>query len=173
MPAPGRTTLPTLVTLVIGLAIGWAVATVSTPTLKAGGVDRVDDWAVASGRILNQFTGPNRPALVQDAIYLLNYNGGYLMAAIPAARYSGTGMQVLSDFAERDLMADFQLAPNADAHFLMATGQTMEGWEPLIVFETKTRQVATYRVSTVSPTQPGKPRFDLLERRPIRSQAGR
>lgn len=172
MPAPGRK-LPTLVTLAIGLALGWALATVSTPPLRAGGVDRLDDWAVASGRILNQFTGQNRPPLVQDAIYFLNYNGGYLMAAIPAARYGGGGAQVLSDFAERDLMADFQLAPNADAHFLMATGQTMEGWEPLVVFETKTGQVATYRVTTLSPTQPGKPRFDLLERRPIRRPAGK
>jgi hypothetical protein len=170
MPAPGRTTLATLS---IGLAIGWAVATVSTPPLKAGGVDRLDDWAVASGRILNQFTGPNKPALVQDAIYYLDYKSGYLLAAIPAARYGGNGTQVLSDFAERDLVADFQLAPNTDAHFLMTTGQTMEGWEPLIVFETRTGQVATYRVSTVSPTQPGKPRFELLERRPIRRPAGR
>jgi hypothetical protein len=77
-------------------------------------------------------------------------------------------MQLLSDFAERDLVEDFGLVPNSPAHFLMTTGTmgiTNEGWAPLYVFETMSGRLCIYRVKPQFTARSSKPAFELLERR--------
>ena len=69
-------------------------------------------------------------------------------------------------------MADFKLDPEAGPrpHFLMTTcelGAYSLGWAPLIVFETTTNQVATYRLQQQSVGTSTKPVFELVEVRSI------
>ena len=107
--------------------------------------------------------------VLQEAVYYLNYQSGYLLAAVPmgGANVLGKG-KVLGDFAERDLVADFELPANSRPHFVMSTVSTTEGWAPLIVIETRSGKVATYRVQAQIMPGSNRPRFDLLEIRSLR-----
>jgi hypothetical protein len=69
-------------------------------------------------------------------------------------------------------VADFKLDPEAGPrpHFLMTTcelGAYSLGWAPLLVFETTSNQVATYRLQQQTVGTVSQPVFTLLEVRPI------
>jgi hypothetical protein len=106
--------------------------------------------------------------ITNDAIYYLNYSKGLLLAAVPSSQQTSATTNVLSEFAERDLVQDFQLSTEAHPHFLMTTG-TMgamsDGWAPLYVFETTTGQVGIYRVIPQATAASTKPVFQLLDRK--------
>ncbi len=150
-----------------GLAVGLVVAPAGEPRLLAGNADRWQDRVLATGPIAVEVNKQNMK-FNQDAIYYLNYQNGLLMAAVPSYSQSGANVRVLSDFAERDLVKDFDIRPGTSPHFLMTTadlGIRSEGWAPLFVFETETGQVATYRVVPRMANGSDRPQFLLIERR--------
>ncbi len=163
---PTRSRVLTLgLTLGLGLALGWATAPTGLPRLGAVGPDRIQDRAVLAGPIGLQIN-KDKITVAQDAIYYLNYSQGLLLATIPAQKLDGQGLKVVSDFAERDLLKDFAIAPGDRPHFLMTTaslGLSGDGWAPLFVFETQTGQVATYQVQAITSGGSNRPVFKLLE----------
>ena len=123
---------------------------------------------VATGPIATEYNKNRSVQVTKDAVYYLNYSKGRLLAAVPLQRQTATASQIMSEFAERDLVADFQLAPGTHPHFVMTTGTLGaldgEGWAPLIVFESTTGQMAAYRVEVQSTSGSSRPAFRLIER---------
>ena len=150
----------------VGVAIGYAASAVRPTPLRAEAADRIDERAVASGPISLEIN-KDKISFPQDAIYYLNYSRGRLLACVPVYERRGTREIIKTDFAERDLVSDFQLGPGANPHFLMTTanmGMYSQGWAPLFVFETESGQVATYRVMAITDGTNSRPTFVLLER---------
>ncbi|MEO6811314.1 MAG: hypothetical protein ABI353_19560 [Isosphaeraceae bacterium] len=168
--ATRRLYVPTGIALLLGLVLGALFAGVRAPRLLAHGGDRWGDTVVASGAIGMKFNPITKAQVIEEAIYYLNYTTGKLLVSVPSMRQGAAGTQVVGEFAERDLVRDFGLAPGTAPHFLMTTaslGSLGDGTAPLFVFETTTGQVAVYRVTTMIATANGtlKPTFELLERR--------
>jgi hypothetical protein len=167
--APRRRRIVLALTLAAGLGLGYAAGSARVPRLEADTADRWEERVLVSGPISIEVNKMGAQ-VSQDALYYLNYNSGRLLASVPSVRASQGGTEILSEFAERDLVRDFDLKPGARPHFLMTTanlGLRSEGWAPLFVFETESGQVATYRVvpQAVQGTNPARPQFLLLERR--------
>jgi hypothetical protein len=164
--------IATAVTLILGVIVGWVLASVPRTPLRAQGGDRWGDTALASGPVMVRYDERLKSPLPQDALYYLDYRGGRLLTTVPFYQQSGGTTRLLDTFAERDLVADFKLDTEGGPrpHFLMTTGsigQFSEGWAPLFVFETTTNQVATYKVQQQIVGTSSKPTFELLEIRPI------
>jgi hypothetical protein len=161
-----RRRIPTAVTLGIGLAMGWGLANHRPPVVKAGGGDRYGDYSLTSGPVAIQYNDRTKTQAPQDALYYLDYRGARLIATVPVQRQSAQGSQMIEGFVERDLTADFKLddEKGANPHFLMTPGSLGaygEGWAPLYVFETTTKQVAVYKLQ---PQAIGsKSKFELME----------
>jgi hypothetical protein len=99
-----------------------------------------------------------------DAIYYLNYSNARLFAAFPNEKQTVNSRQFLTVWAERDLIADFQLKATDSPHFVTTVGNTggmSEGWSPLYVLETSTGQVAVYHAVQDLRTQG--PKIELVE----------
>ncbi len=153
--------------VVAGLALGWSLASARLPRLLADGTDRWNDRIVTSGPIAVERNKLNIQ-VAQDAIYYLNYTNGRLLASVPTYKQTASGIEMLTDWAERDLVRDFEIKPGMNPHFLMTTaslGFRSEGWAPLYVFETETGQVATYRIVQQATPGTDRPNFQLLDRR--------
>ncbi len=170
------------VTLTAGLALGLLLAAgVRTPTLRASGGDRSDDSILTSGPTFIRYNESTKIQVAQDAIYYLDYRSGKLHATIPTIRQSVGSTSVLGAFGERDLVADFKidLDTGPRPHFLMTTGSVPtgsastygDGWAPLFVFESTTRQVAAYKVQQQVVGNSTTVRLDLVELRSFGSQA--
>jgi hypothetical protein len=168
--------VPHVITLVVGLVLGWGLAGSRAPALLAHGGDRWEESVLATGPTFVRYNEGSKTQVAQDAVYFLDYRSGKLIGTIPSMRQSVGASRVLDGFAERDLAGDFHLDLEGGPrpHFLMTTGSMSQGssssygdgWAPLFVFETTTRQVAVYKIQqqmigTVSQT-----RLDLLEIRP-------
>ena len=173
-----RPSVPHVATLLVGLFFGWSAATRTAPTLRASaGVDRWDESILASGPAFIKFNKGSEIQVAQDVIYYLDYRAGKLIATIPSMQQIGGTARYLSAFAERDLVADFKidLETGARPHFMMTTasmasgsGNTFgDGWAPLFVFETGSRQVAVYKVQQQIIGTAQQVRCDLVELRPF------
>ena len=162
--------VPAPITLAVGLALGWWLAGARAPGLRAQGGDRVAESILTTGPVSVDYNQVRKVQVPQDGLYYLDYSGARLVAAVPSYQQTVNGVHVLGDFAERDLIADFALPRGTVPHFLMTTGALGafgEGWAPVYVLETSTRQVAAYRLVEQRTATSTSPRFDLLERRPI------
>jgi hypothetical protein len=172
MIAPGSR-ISTSVVLLVGLLIGWAMASLRPAPLLAGAGDRLGESAVATGPVMVRYDEGTKSPLALDAVYFLDYKGGRLLATVPALRQTTAATHVIERFMERDLVADFKidLDTGGRPHFLMTTGAIgpySAGWSPLYVFETTTSQVGVYRVQvqqTVGTARTAHPEFDLVELR--------
>jgi hypothetical protein len=165
-----RPALPLAMTLALGLALGWGLASPRLPGLRAQGGDHSGETIVAAGPIATLYQAKQRVQVTQDALYYLDYKGGRLLAAVPSLRQTVAGTRVLDEFAERDLVSDFRIGPGVAPHFLMTVGSlgaSGDGWAPLFVFESATGQVAAYRVQAQMVGSSARPRFDLLELRSL------
>ncbi|MDB5352451.1 MAG: hypothetical protein JWN86_3698 [Planctomycetota bacterium] len=154
------------IVLLAGVGIGWGLASRNAPKLLANGADRWGDRALAAGPIAVEMTADKIP-IAQDALYYLNYSTGKLLSTIPTYQQTVSGTQVFTEFAERDLIADFGIKPGMNPHFLMTTGSLgmrSAGWSPLFVVETESGQVATYKVTAQSTPGSTRPSFQLLDR---------
>jgi hypothetical protein len=176
--AIGQSRVSTGVALAAGVVLGWLLAGVPRPLPKAYalGADRWGDSIVASGPVSVRYDERLRAPLKQDAIYYLDYRGGRLLGTIPSYQQSGATVKLIDTFAERDLVADFKLDVDTGPkpHFVMTTceiGAYSMGWAPLFVFETESRQVATYRIQQQSVGTSSKPVFELVDVRTIAAPA--
>ncbi len=172
---------PHVLTLAVGLALGWLLPGTRAPALRAGGGDRWDDSILTAGPTFVRYNESTKVQVAQDAIYYLDYRSGRLHATIPQIRQSVGTTTVLGAFGERDLVSDFKLDPETGPrpHFLMTTGSVPtgssstygDGWAPLFVFESTTRQVAAYKIQQQVVGSATTIRLDLLELRAIGSRA--
>lgn len=167
-----RSSVPGVLLLGFGIALGWSLAAFRPQPLRAGGNDRSGESILMSGPILVRYNEGTKVQIPQDALYYLDYKGGRLVAAVPSFRPTVGAPNYLGSFASRDLVADFKLDLDSGQrpHFLMTAsslGPLSDGWAPLFVFETTTNQVALYRVQQQMVGTVSKPRFELVELRPI------
>jgi hypothetical protein len=172
-----RPGVPHVLTLAVGLLMGWGMAGTRAPVLRASGGDRYDESILTSGPTSIQYNEGSKVQVAQDGIYYLDYRGGKLVATIPIFRKTVTGAHMVESFAVRDLVADFKIdADNGPRpHFLMTTGSMStgssnaysDGGAPLFVFEATTRQVAVYRLQQQSVGAVMRPTLELLEVHPF------
>ncbi|MBV8318509.1 MAG: hypothetical protein JOZ53_26515 [Planctomycetaceae bacterium] len=167
-----RRRFPVAITLAFGLALGWGLASLPRPVVRAGGGDRWGESILTSGPILVRYNEGTKVQVPQDALYYLDYKGGRLLATVPSFRQSFGAAQMIDRFAERDLVADFKLDLDNGLrpHFLMTTGALgsySEGCSPLFVFESTTNQVAVYKLTQQQVGMSARPKFELVEIHPI------
>jgi hypothetical protein len=161
----------TSLVLMTGVLLGWVVASLRPAPARASAGDRAGECIVATGPVLIQYDDVARAPIPIDALYLLDYKGGRLLATIPTYRQTGAATHLIDTFAERDLAADFKLELDTGPRprFLMTTGSLgtySSGWAPLYVFETTTNQLGVYRMHVAQSAGPAsRPRFELVELR--------
>lgn len=155
--------------LMTGISFGWMLAISRPAPMRASAGDRSGGYILATGPVMVGYDNTSKAPIPLDAVYFLDHRSGRLLATVPSYRQTGTKLQFIEGFAERDLVADFKLDVNggAEPRFLMTTGslgQFSSGWSPLYVFEVSTGQVAVYRIqASLTPGRTSQPRFDLLE----------
>ena len=163
-----RGRMPTSLALTLGIALGWVLTNHRPPTVKAGGGDRYADDILTSGPIAIEYNSLTKTQAPKDALYYLDWRGARLLATVPNQRESMGGARLIDGFIERDLVADFKIdrEQGVSPHFLMTPGSLGaygEGWSPLFVFETSTKQVAAYRLQLQAIGTKSTSRFELLE----------
>ena len=134
------------------------------PTDRATG----GDYSLTTGPIALQHNEQTKTQAAQDAIYFLDNREARLLATAPIQRQMPGMSRLIDDFMERDLAADFKvdLDQGPSPHFLMTTaslGAYGEGYAPLFVFETTTRQVAAYKVKLQTIGVKSSSKLDLIE----------
>ena len=158
--------------VVVGLVFGWLAAGGGhvTRALASGGGDRSGESIVATGPLSIRYNEGLKIQVPQEAVYFLDYRGARLLATAPSPQQTVGGSRFIDGFAERDLIADFKLEPDPDTapryHFIMTAGSIgslSNGWAPLYVFETTTKQVAVYKFEPQISGGASRPRFEVLE----------
>jgi hypothetical protein len=131
-----------LVGIVLGsLAVGaWCMR----PSTALAGNDRHEDYIICTG------PATINPRTQTDGVWLLDYRTGKLLATL-IDRSSGK----ISGWADLDLLGEFGLAPRANVHFLMTTGQVAHGQAALYVAETTTGKMGVYTLGQRQDGQPG------------------
>jgi hypothetical protein len=167
-----RARIPSVLLLVLGLLLGWGLATIRPAQLQAGGGDRSGESIVATGPVMIRYDEGNKVQVPLEALYFLDYKGGRLMGTIPSLHQTVGSSRYINAFAERDLVADFKLDLDNGPrpHFLMTTGALGiygAGWSPLYVFETTSNQLAVYRIHQQSVGTSSSARFELMEMRSL------
>jgi hypothetical protein len=177
--------MPSVLVLIAGLMIGWAMANLRPAEIRAGGGDRAGDSIVATGPILIRYDEGSKVQIPLEALYLLDYKAGRLLGTVPSLHGTVGSSRYLGAFAERDLVADFKLDLDRGPRprFLMTTGALGSysgGWAPLYVFETTTSQLAIYRILQQTIGTTAQTKFELVEKRslaqgetPATTQTGR
>jgi hypothetical protein len=119
--------------------------------------DRYDDYILCTGQVQVIRNVPT------DGVWLLDYRAGKLLGTV----VDRTAGKILG-WAEVDLVTEFGLPPRQNVHFLMTTGQIMQGQSALYVAETTTGKFAVYTMGMRSDNQPGIQirRHDLVLFRP-------
>jgi hypothetical protein len=173
MAFPGRR-IPSALTLLAGMAIGWGSSRLPTPVVRANAGDRSGESILATGPVFVRYNEGTKVQTPQDALYYLDYKGGRLLGTIPSYHNSLGAVKLFDEFVERDLVADFKIDVDNGARprFLMSTGSLgvySDGWAPLYVFESTTSQVAVYKIQQQTIGVASRPKFELVE---IRSFAG-
>jgi hypothetical protein len=169
---PSRPRIPGMLVLLLGLLLGWGLASLRPVSIHAGGGDRSGESIVTTGPILIRYDEGNKVQIPLEALYLLDYKGGRLLGTVPSLQGTGTSSRYLGTFAERDLVVDFKLDLDHGPrpHFLMTTGglgSYSAGWAPLYVFETTTSQVAMYRIMQQTIGTTTRTRLELVELRSL------
>jgi len=157
--------------LTVGMAVGVILSGSRSPSLIASSTDRSGESIVTTGAVMIGYDEGLKVQIPHEAVYLLDYKGGRLIATIPSFRKGAGPAKLIDTFVERDLVADFKLdlENGPKPRFLMTTGGLgaySAGWAPLYVFETVTGQLAIYRVQPYSVGTISKPKFELVELRP-------
>ena len=107
--------------------------------------DRYEDYVICSGAVSIMPVGPK--SVPTDGVWLLDYRSGKLLGTV-IDRNSGK----IGGWAEVDLVSEFNLAPRANVHFLMSTGQIAQGQAALYVAETTSGKFGVY---TMGPRPDG------------------
>jgi hypothetical protein len=134
-----------LVWLTVGLALGaagvgfWMAG--SKPVLA--GNDRHEDYIICTGPVAALLRVPT------DGVWLLDYRTGRLLGTV----IDRTNGKIIG-WSEVDLVAEFQVPPRQNVHFMMTTGQVANGQAALYVAETQTGKFGVY---TMGPRRDGAP----------------
>jgi len=134
--------------LLAGLGLG---ATAVIFYLSSGGVqpvkaasnDRYQDYVMATGAVSIS------PKIQTDGVWLLDYKSGKLLGTV-IDRTQGK----IIGWAEVDLVAEFELSPKQDVHFLMTTGHITASQSALYLAETSTGKFGVYTMGP-GPTGSG------------------
>jgi hypothetical protein len=138
----------------------------------AEGVGRHEDSISTSGPVILQPSQGSNLQVPLDAVYWADSRSGplgdgwRLYSTIPIVRKIGARTEILSGVAERDLAADFELKPGANARFIMNTaslGAMVRGAAALMVFETTTKQVAVYHSTPRATANDSTPVLELIQ----------
>jgi hypothetical protein len=162
--------IPTFVAIVMGVVAGWALTTVSTTPIRASAGDRSGQVIVATGPVLVTYDEAMKVPIPLDALYLLDYSSGRLLASIPAFSQVGSKSRMIDKFMERDLVVDFELErlQVKDPRFVMTTGSLGAyngGWAPVYVFETISKQLVVYRMQVAQSMGTVKSaQFELMQK---------
>lgn len=167
-----RPRVPSVAVLLMGLVLGWGMANVGQPRMRASGGDRSGESIVTTGPVAITYDEGTKLQIPQDALYYLDYKRGRLLGTIPTFRQTVGTTRYIDRFAERDLVADFKidLDNGPRPHFIMTTGTLgnyAAGWAPLYVVETSTNQLAVYRIHQQAVGTNTVPKFELVELRPV------
>src|SRR6476659_3118774 len=93
-----REKFPHVITLTVGLVLGWLFAGAQAPALRDHGGDRWEESILASGPTFIRYNESTKIQVAQDAIYYLDYRSGKLHATIPSMRQSVGKTTVLGGF---------------------------------------------------------------------------
>lgn len=154
--------------LAVGLVVGTLLPRGPLRSLQAGGGDRPDAALATTVPISTEYDPNLQIQVATDGVYYLNYSKGRLLAAVPLRKQTASSTQLLSDFAETDLVRDFQLAPGTNPHFIMTSGahgalSENRGGALLYVFETTTGQLGIYRLEQRAVANSTVPTLQLIE----------
>ena len=97
-----RLRIPNVMLLVLGLLLGWGLATVRPAKLHASGGDRSGESIVATGPILIRYDEGNKVQIPLEALYILDYK---------AAKLHGDGAVAAPD--QRQELATWGRSPSA------------------------------------------------------------
>ena len=106
--------------------------------------DRFEDYVMCTGSVATSARAPT------DGVWLLDYRSGKLLGTV-IDRDHGK----INGWAEVDLVSEFNLAPRANVHFLMSTGQIAQGQAALYVAETTSGKFGVYTMGQRADGQPG------------------
>ncbi len=158
--------------LLVGVIVGWSLSLLRPAPLHAGAGDRSGETILTTGPVLVRFDDATKSPIPLDALYILDFKSGRLLASLPTFRQSTTSTTVIESFVERDLAADFKLDLDngrVHPHFLMTTGSLgpfTAGWAPLYVVETTSNQMGVYRIHLQeSSGKSSRPKFELIQLR--------
>jgi hypothetical protein len=152
------------------LGFGWLLAGGRGPA-EAGGGSRSGQSASVAGPVKVETGGAMQFGMGKiqaplDAVYWIDYRGARLYASIPSSRKTAKEVQLLRDFAERDLVEDFSLKPRDQPSFLMqaaSLGGMGGGSSLLIVIEATSKQIGAYQAMPRANTLDGRPQFERLQ----------
>jgi hypothetical protein len=131
----------------IALGIGLAMFVFSSDRRALAANDRYEDYIMCTG------AAATTPRSVTDAVWLLDYRSGRLLATM-IDRYIGK----VIGWADVDLVTDLGIAPRQNVHFMMTTGNVTQGQAALYVAETVSGRFAVY---TIGPRLDGGPGFAI------------
>ena len=160
--------ISTAVVLLVGLSAGWCLSLVRPVRLHAGG-DRQGETILTTGPVLVRYDEATKSPIALDALYILDYKAGRLLASLPTYRQSTSSTTIVESFVERDLVADFKLDLDTGARprFMMTTGSLgpyTAGWAPLYVVETTSNQLGVYRIHLQETSgKSSRPKFELIQ----------
>jgi hypothetical protein len=130
--------------LALGVGVGAVAAVLYLAQPKPAGAasnDRYEDYVMVTGAV--QLT----PKMQTDGVWLLDYKSGKLLGTV-----IDKAQGKIVGWAEVDLVAEYEVAPKQDVHFLMTTGWVSAGQSALYVAETTTGKFGVY---TMGPSATG------------------
>jgi len=131
--------------LLLGIVVGIVAAGFyfgsSRPALAASN-DRFEDYILCTGPVAVTPLAPT------DGVWLLDYRAGKLLGSV-----IDRNVGKIVNWAEVDLVQEFNIPPKQNVHFMMTTGTITQGQAALYVAETTTGKFAVY---TMGPRPDGK-----------------
>ena len=101
--------------------------------VHAASNDRYQDYVMATGAV-------SINAKIQtDGVWMLDYKSGKLLGTV-----IDKAQGKIVGWAEVDLVAEFEVAPKQDVHFMMTTGYITQGQSALYLAETTTGKFGVY-----------------------------
>ena len=132
--------------LLLGLLLGGIGAAVyvgsSRPALASSN-DRFEDYILCTGPVAVT------PLTPTDGVWLLDYRAGKLLGTV-----IDRNLGKIVNWAEVDLVQEFNIPAKQNVHFMMTTGTITQGQAALYIAETTTGRFGVY---TMGPRADGRP----------------
>jgi hypothetical protein len=132
-----------LLGLVLG-GVGTAVYVGSSRPALANSTDRYEDYILCTGPVAVNLAQPT------DGIWLLDYRAGKLLGTV-----IDRSVGKIVNWAEVDLVQEFNIQPKQNVHFMMTTGTITQGQAALYVAETTTGRFGVYTMGPRPDNRPG------------------